>query len=119
MNSELPPLAPFVDTFTERWQQAEQQAPEREIARRNLIARVLLVAEQLHDSTVTVAEDSLAAAGLQARLAQPRLWAARQRLVFASIQSAPRAPLPTPAELLTSLAAVDGRFWHDLNVFIP
>jgi len=118
MNPELSPLAAYVETFAQEWRQAESEL-DKETARRNVITGVLLVAEQVRRAGVTVDEGSVAAAGLASYRRQPELWRDRQRLVFANLQTPPRERLPTPEELLASLAAQDGRFRHDLTVFVP
>ncbi len=117
MSPELP-LTAYVETFAEEWQQAEE-LEAKEFARRSLITGVLLIAEQAKQGTIVVSEESIAAAGLRSYRQHPALWQARSRLVFGSMQSPARASLPSPAELLESLAVRDGRFRHDLSVFVP
>jgi hypothetical protein len=118
MSPESPPLAAYVETFAAEWRRAEDAAA-KEVARRNVIAGVLVLAEQVSLGEIAVDEGSVAAAGLRSRRLHPELWRARQRLVFANLQAAPRDALPSPEELLASLAAADGRFRHDLSVFVP
>lgn len=120
MSLERERIQSYVETFAQKWSDTPRQTPESEIQRRNYLLGVILLAEQeRHDGQVMADDESVAFSGLRIIMQDEPRWRVRGRLLFASIQSQPRVPMPSQLELLQSLKDSDGKFRHDLEVSIP
>jgi len=116
MSAKSEQFQAYVAAFDERYVAAEDPT-EKEIQRRNRIVGEALLREAEAETASVLPEASIVSSGLwlmrgHAMTRQER----RERLVFASIYSGPRAQMPTePVELLESLYNSDGVFTHDLT----
>ena len=117
-------IAEYVEYFAAQFIGSNPSKPESvEIARRNLLVSVMEQAYALSDGQGVRNEDYNAVLNRNITPVSGNIhykrWEVRKTMLFSALTSKPMVRVTSGLEILESLKVGDGRFWHDLSVFVP